>query len=333
MKLGTLTAILAGSLLAMPGCMMDEDLETEELASEMEDEGGGHGEHNCPGPSPILTMGDFDGNGIVDNADKAMLNDFRQSGDYAAYFDMNADGKLTGQDVSIVARNKGEAPTARDVEMTALWQAILPYRDIGAAMASGYVPFTPDLQGHGIHFANFGLIYSWNERGGWNAGQPEGLNYTDDGELVAAFYYAPAAIDLYDYGAPLPADMFFQEFAVPPSFDGMADHEWHNHVGPCFGGATSPVPGFDQCTTEAYCTSVGGQLWSPKFHMLHVWMFEYNECGPFGGIDADISVDAPMEPNHGACDIEDIVHCVVTGWHPDGTPMCKESGGGGHGGH
>ena len=83
--------------------------------------------------------------------------------------------------------------------------------------------------------------------------------------------------------------------------------------------------------TNDECTAVGGQLWSAKFHMLHVWMFEHNECGPFGGIDEDISVGAPPEPNHMACDVEDVVHCVVEGFHPDGTPMCKVSdGGGGH---
>ena len=60
--------------------------------------------------------------------------------------------------------------------------------------------------------------------------------------------------------------------------------------------------------------------------------YELNECGPFGGIDHDVSEDAPPEPNHGACDVADVVHCVVIGYHADGTPMCKESGGG-HGGH
>jgi hypothetical protein len=281
-----------------------------------------------------MQVGDFDGSGTVDAADVDMISSYNEAGDYAAYFDMNADGQLDGRDVSIVARNLGEPATARDLQMAALWATTSPYRNIANAYAAGYEPFTPDLAGHGIHFANFDLIYSWGDRG-FQPAAPEGLNYTADGELVAAFFYAPGAIDLADYGAPLPQNMFYQALPVPePTFDGLMAHEWHQHIGPCFGGATQPVLGFDQCMAEQACYDVGGQLWSPQFHMLHVWMYEFNECGPFGGIDEDVSPTAPPEPNHGTCTFPDVVHCVVTGYHEDGTPMCADgSEGGGHGGH
>lgn len=260
--------------------------------------------------APVMQTGDFDGNGVVDNADKAMLLAYMNAGKYAAFFDMNADGKLTGLDVAAVAKNKGMAGSPRDAQMAALWANTQPYVDQSAAYAAGYVPFTPDLKGHGIHWANFGLINSWASHG-FQAAQPEGLNYTADGELIAAFYYAPAAIDLYDYGyAPVP-DTYFQALHVPPSFDGVGHHAWHNHVGACFAGASCPVPGFDQCMTEAACAAIGGQLWSAKFHMLHVWLYEFNECGPFAGIDEDVSVSAPHEPNHGDCNIQDVVPVVV----------------------
>jgi hypothetical protein len=313
MKLMSLSAVLGAALLVAPGCMAeDETVSSGSQEMEMDGDGGHGGGHHCPGPSPVMQVGDFDGDGVVGGPDVDMLSAHVEAGDYAAFFDMNVDGVLDGKDVSIVARNIGEAGTARDAQMAALWATVEPYRNINNAFAAGYVPFTPDLKGHGIHFANFDLIYSYADRGGFNADQPEGLNYTAQGELVAAFFYGLGAIDLYDYGyAPVP-DTYFQQFPPPhPTFDGLMPHAWHQHIGPCFGGATQPILGFDQCMTEQACYDVGGQLWSPQFHMLHVWLIELNECGPFGGIDEDISVNAPEEPHHGDCTLADVVPVVV----------------------
>lgn len=293
----------------------------------------------CPGPAPIMQAGDFDGDGTVNAADVAALSAFKNSGDYAAFYDMNADGKLDGSDVSIVAHNLGKAGTARDREMAELWRVTSPYRDIRNAYAAGYVPFTPNLMGHGIHFANFNLILSWGARtsdGGqyhFHAGQPEGLNYTADGKLIAAFYYQPGAVDLATIPGAMPSgtplNTYYKALPVRPSFSGLMAEAWHHHIGPCFGGATSPVPGFDQCMTLEACKGPGsvpfpanlggadptggayGQMWSAGFHMLHVWMYEYNACGPFAGIDEDVSMMAPMEPHHGECTIGDVVPVLV----------------------
>lgn len=292
---------------------------------------------SCPGPAPIMQVGDFDGDGRVRAADLHALLHFIAQRDYAAFYDMNADGKLDWRDIAVVAHNLGRAGTARDAQMAELWRVTSPYRDITKAQAAGYIPFTPDLMGHGIHFANFNLILSWGTRTGngaqFLAGQPEGLNYTEDGKLVAAFYYQPGAVDLATVPNALPPgsplNTFYKALPARPSFDGlMADH-WHDHIGPCFGGATSPVPGFDQCMTLEECKGPGsvpfpadlggaaptggvyGQLWSPGFHMLHVWLFEYNACGPFAGIDEDVSPMAPMEPHHGECTISDVVPVLI----------------------
>lgn len=300
-------ALLA--FLLLPACALDGDPATDstELASEHH---GGHGGH-CE-PEAIMQVGDFDGSGVIDPADIEMISAYVEAGDYAAFFDMNADGALDGRDVSTVAARMGEAGTPRDAQMAALWATTEPYRDVREALAAGYEPFTPDLAGHGIHFANFGLINSWPGRG-FQAGAPEGLNYTASGELVAAFYYAPGAFDLHEiYPDNYPADTYYKLLSVPPSFDGVMAHEWHNHIGACFGGATSPVPGFDQCVPKATCLDqYGANLWADKFHMLHVWLFEYNECGAFAGIDTDVSPSAPEEPGHMACTLDDIVPIVI----------------------
>lgn len=293
------------------GCMANVD-DTGRSTQAMEegdgDHGGGHSGH-CEA-APVMLSGDFDGDGTVTPDDLTMLNDFRESGDYAAYFDLDADGDLDGRDVAILARNMGDEAHPRDAQMAELWATTAPYRNIGAAYAAGYVPFTPDLQGHGIHFANFDLVYSWPDRG-FQASAPEGLNYAADGTLLAAFYYAPGAADLAEVAPHVPPGQYYFRIPLGPTFADMPLSAWHNHTGACFGGATSPVPGFDQCMTEAECAAVGGTLWSDVFHMLHVWMFEYNECGPFAGVDPDVSPHAPEEPSHMACTLEDIVPNVV----------------------
>ncbi|MCO4774040.1 MAG: hypothetical protein KDA24_28665 [Deltaproteobacteria bacterium] len=271
--------------------------------------------HNTCVAEAVMQTGDFDGDGTITPNDLQMLNAYKDAGDYAAFFDMNADGLLNGQDTSMVAQNMGTAGSVRDGQMASLFASTEPYRNMSAALADGYIPFTPDLYGHGIHFANFGLINSWASRG-FTVDEPEGLNYSNTGELIAAFYYAPGGIDLFDYGQAPEADTYFQLLPVPPSLDGVHPHDWHNHVGTCFAGASCPVPGFDQCMTQQACSDIGGTNWSPKFHMLHVWMYEFNQCGPFAGIDPDISIGAPHEPNHGDCNPEDIVPVVVNSTEP-----------------
>jgi hypothetical protein len=133
-------------------------------------------------PEPVMQTGDFNGNGYIDSGDIEMISAYIEEGDYAAFFDMNTDGVLNGADVSIVAKQLGEQATVRDVQMATLWATTEPYRNIYVAYGAGYVPFTPDLRGHGIHFANFDLINSWGSRR-FQAGAPEGLNYTAEGIL------------------------------------------------------------------------------------------------------------------------------------------------------
>jgi hypothetical protein len=309
MKLGKFAVPALAALMAS-GCVVGE---SDTVGNEQLE----HMHEGCVAEA-IMETGDFNGNGVIDSGDLEMISAYNEAGDYAAFFDMNADGALDGQDIAQVAKRIGSAGSARDAQMAALFAATEPFRfDQGAAFAAGYVPFTPNLMGHGIHWANFDLIYSWGARG-FVPGQPEGLNYDANGTLMAAFYYAPGAIDLYDYGQYPEPDTAFQELPPPhPTFAGGEMHDWHQHIGPCFGGATCPVLGFDQCVRERTCyDDFGASLWSPRFHMIHVWLYEFNECGPFAGLDAQAGMGAPHEPNHGACQLADIVD-IVDGPHHD----------------
>jgi len=332
MRTSYMGSLLGTACFLAVGCAVSEDESLSVTSQAAMDQDM---EMDCPGPAPIMEVGDFDGDGRVTLKDLHELIHVTLSRDYAAFWDMNADGRLDGRDIAAVAHNLFRVGTPRDAQMAALWRTTSPYRNMANATAAGYVPFTPDLMGHGIHFANFNLILSWGARasdGGqyhFHADQPEGLNYTADGRLVAAFYYQPGAVDLSTVGQPVPPTTYYKALPVRPSFDGVMEDNWHDHVGPCFGGATSPVPGFDQCMTLQECKGPGsvpfpaslggagptggvyGQLWSAGFHMLHVWLFEYNACGPFAGLDEEVSPMAPMEPNHEACMIQDVVPVLV----------------------
>lgn len=319
MNVVKLSVVLVFVVGLMPGCATEsENIETEQLA---------HMHDGCVAEA-VMQTGDFDGDGVVTPADLDMLNAYKDDGDYAAYFDMNADGRLTGRDVSIVARNMGDAGSARDAQMAQMWAGTEKYRNILVAIGDGFAPLTPDLQGHGIHFARLDLVFGWTDRGGFNAGEPEGLNYSESGELLAVFYYGLGATDLHNLAPHVPAGAALANIAPPNGFAGGMSHDWHQHVGPCFGRFTAgyppaPVPGggltgFDQCLTEAECAAVPPipgqlQIWSAQFHMLHVWAYQFNECGVHAGINDAASPGAPEEPHHGECTIEDVV--------PEGTVL------------
>jgi hypothetical protein len=115
-------------------------------------------EHSCEPdatPRPILSVGDFDGDGFVTHADVSLVGDQVDSGEYVAFYDLDADGDLDGQDVSAAARAmaQGKASTVLDRQLAELFWATEMYRDKNAALAAGFRPFTQPLMGHGQHYA------------------------------------------------------------------------------------------------------------------------------------------------------------------------------------
>lgn len=286
----------------------------------------------CEGPQPLLSVGDFDGDGVVTNADKALLNDAKK-GEYVAFFDLNADGKLSGQDVALVAKNKGATSTVLDRQLAELFWATEMYRDKDNAIAAGYRPFTQQLQGHGQHYARLpfkidpttgGLDANYENvlDGTLEIDTPEGLNYDPDGKLVAVFYYQ--GIDILSWvftpvGTPAWYSLFNASVlaglqgagmhgGLPPFFD-SEDENWHQHWGGCWDNLDYPamtfntniVPQFNQHVFPAECAARATdpsvrQGWIPAFNMLHVWLYDLNPCGTFAGIHPHVSESYPPEP-------------------------------------
>lgn len=298
----TTAAATLASILALSGCLVEGEPTNEGALAAG---GDGHG-GDCT-PSPVMLSGDFDGDGVVTTADVAAVEARKDTGDYAAFFDMNADGQLTGLDVEIVARNLNRASHARDQQIARAFRDAERFRDIRVALANGFGPFTQELRGHGAHWANMARINRWQTNPGFDPGMPEGLNYGGDGHLAAVFYYAPGAYDVSLADPSITPRTVVMEIPPTEGFVGHHDH-WHHHVGACFNGLGTPNPDFDQCVVGVECEA---EIWSAKFHMLHLWMFDYNPCGAFAGTNPHLSPDADPEPHHMACMIQDVVDVVL----------------------
>jgi hypothetical protein len=281
----------------------------------------------------ILSVGDFDGDGVVSRSDIKLISHQSGSGEYIAFFDLNADGVINGGDVSQTARAMGEGSTLLDRQLAELYWATEKYRDMGNAIAAGYRPFTQTLHGHGIHLAKLPFLatpsgldpdYENVLDGHLNIAEPEGLNYDENGNLVAVFYFH--GIDVRQWVFANSADeeavveVLFQksvEIAVQSAVSGgvypqLFDSDealWHQHWGACWDGldyidmAFDPtiIPIFNQHMFPQECAAQGEssdrrQGWIPAFNMIHVWLYRMNPCGLFAGTHPHVSEGYPEEP-------------------------------------
>lgn len=218
-----------------------------------------------PGVHPVLNIGDFNGDGVVDGADLKELASRIERRDNVAFFDMNADGRVDCQDLLIVAGQVGQRSAPVEQELAAVFRATERYRDQNAAIADGYAPVTQSAVGHGIHW---GRLVDLDRD--FELTQPEGLNYSEDGRLLAVFYaYGPIELDTCD--------------APPAGFSGP--DPWHYHTGACFRGVDMDHPTYDvhkiefeECVPQTECNA---KNWIRKFYMIHAWLYEQNPCGVF----------------------------------------------------
>ncbi len=270
---------------------------------------------------PLQTVADVDGDGYVTDADVEIVKQAKKDKVYIALFDRNADERLTGADVALTKadRDAGAVSTVLDQEIASVYWATEHLRDQGAAIAQGYMPLTQEAIGHGEHWAYNFLLGHFGDEARMNYDvqleDPEGLNYTPAGELVAVFYYHGAGFTGSAADGTLAEDPFNPYAMAPEGFTG--DHDgWHHHIGACLGGVDYLDPTYDaselsftECVPAWECPA--GTRWNPKFHMLHLWLYKLNPCGKFAGHHPALTTgqdphDANQSPT-GSCTLADVL--------------------------
>lgn len=146
------------------------------------------------GLSPLLQTPDFDGDGRVDFHDvRQIFREVRSSRD-RPFFDVNGDGKVSLSDAFRVVAHWGRRSSSLDQQIAAVYQATSQFAGddgFSTAIASGFTPITPEFKGHGVHYFDRGRFAELISLGkNIDPSKPVGLNYSPQGELLAAFYLA-----------------------------------------------------------------------------------------------------------------------------------------------
>ncbi|MEL7010938.1 MAG: hypothetical protein AAGM29_20410 [Cyanobacteria bacterium J06588_4] len=275
----------------------------------------------------ILSVPDLNGDGNVDNADLRDIIARYEAVDgddlYHPLYDLNANGEIDHEDIEEVIHAWGEDVPLLDQQIAQATQATMPYYGSGGqeqAIADGYIPSTQEAMGHGIHYYNFQLAAEIGNSEELDIEHPVGLNFDNEGNLIAVFYLRlPTTLEATPED-PLgltidPADDF-----PPASFDTLTADDWHVHQSAWLtgvGNLDSESVYFEEAVpTEAVVSRVqqaefqlfpeSDQFYSPKFWMLHGWFHSFNPNGTF----------AITNPNAGLYGVEELgVHGNHGGHH------------------
>lgn len=231
-----------------------------------------HPNSGCSDPRhPLLSVADFNGNGIVSGKDISMLHRKKDKRDkheddeddkhdrkkgkgnkaYYAMYDLNADGVVDKNDVAMARTQIGMTSTLQDQWLAKQYNRFEQFQNISGfdtITDMGYQQLGGPLQGHGVHWMNQAGMFA--VAGFRNADQTiaEGLNLTPDGSDIPALFWGENAVPLFndpssptglstlDYPAPAGAWNYerVQAFAdSPPDFIPGVAENWHTHPGTC----------------------------------------------------------------------------------------------------
>jgi hypothetical protein len=290
-----------------------------------------HSDAVCGDPRhPLLSVADFNGDGVVDGKDVSMIGQKNGQSNkaYYALYDLNADGVIDGQDVSMAANQIGMTSTPLDQWLARQYNRFEQLQNISGhdtISAMGYQQLGGPLKGHGVHWMNQAGMFSI--AGFRNADQTiaEGLNVTSDGSDIPALFWGEHAVPLFndpssptglstlDYPAPFGVwnNERVQAFAdSPPDFIPGVEENWHTHAGTCltvWDVGSGPEWQTNQYTSNAECQAMPNlapffdpssgmmvNLWG-NFWMLHTWLFDLNPRGVFANTHPCIDPEAPDE--------------------------------------
>ena len=270
---------------------------------------------------PLLSVTDFNGDGKVDNTDvRDIIARYEAvEGDdlYHPLYDTNVNGQIDNYDIENVIHALGEDVPLLDQQIAQVTQATMKYYGpdgLEQALADGYLPFTQEFMGHGIHYYNPTLADEVGNLEELDIERPVGLNYDPEGNLLAVFY-----IRLPETQEVTPENPFGDLFVnpaddfPPSSFDTLTADDWHTHQSTWFTGLDSlnseSVYFEEDVPVEAIVSRLqdtdfqlfpeSDQSYSPKFWMLHGWFHSLNPAGTFANTHPDVAPYAPELGVHG----------------------------------
>jgi len=265
----------------------------------------------CGAVKPLLSVADFNGNGIVDQDDIKLITNAKKKELYFALFDVDTNGKVDDEDISIVTGQLGLTSQPIDQQLAFLFNRNKQFQlveDSSELTAMGYFEIVSSLAGHGEHWDDFVDPVDANFL------RPNGLNVPKANNSVSGVFWFVDAAPVFEFGAtdyPTPGGEWETQQVI--AFDGAAPkifaspHEhWHTHAGLCTTvemGATGPEIIVNQHMTFSQCQelpslakdSVTGDNFWANVWMLHAWLFDLNPNGVFGGTHPCVDPDSPSE--------------------------------------
>lgn len=273
---------------------------------------------------PLLSVADFDGDGLVDRHDLAWLRKVIREGQYYAIYDRNADNKLDARDLAAAAHDLRKRSTPFDRELVSAFNRFRQFQTITSTaelVQLGFLAGTQPLQGHGMHWLSPSGAASTQGFKLADVNLAEGVNVPAIGDSVWAMFWgdpaqplfedssSPSGLSALDY--PNPGGAWetkpVQAFAtMPRQFFSSNAENWHPHAGLCaiaedHGQGLQIV--VHQHMTFAACQALPSvaptgivyrNAWM-NFWMMHLWLFNLNPNGPFGETHPCLDPSAPPE--------------------------------------
>ncbi len=289
-------------LLPMQPVMADDEWE-EELNDELKE---------CiVSADPILSVADFDGNGLVDETDIRFVAKAAEQEYYQAFYDRNVDGEVDKRDVRLSRVDLGAQSTSLDRQIAKLYhyrKQLSPMTEAAELTALDYFQITPSLAGHGEHWTYDGPART---RGFY---LPEGVNVPEKHDRTWAVFWSQDASPVFDNGAtdyPQPGGAWMDGRVIrfadeAPRFTSSPDETWHTHAGLCitveperdtFRIVLNQHTTFNECQALPSLIRTGGSgtnLWV-NIWMLHGWLFVPNPHGFFANTHPCLDRHAPPE--------------------------------------
>ena len=264
------------------------------------------------GAKPIINVADYDGNGVVDEADVTDIESVIQENIYYTLYDRNVDGQIDQLDLELTKSDLVKTSTDLDQDITSLFHKVKSLQTVDGLLGlyeQGFSPGTSSLAGHGEHWSN---EIGNDTIGGQAQAQflrAEGLNVSKtDNKVWALFWGQNAELEFANGATDFPSlsgewmNSQVKSFTdEPPAFDNVDASRWHTHAGLCITFKSNEFilnqhTTFNQCQSMEDDSRGDGEI-SPWINiwMVHAWLFVPNPKGLFANTHPCMDQESPAE--------------------------------------